>query len=381
MSAENFDNQAPPGKHVVFVTPGLGIGGSEHNLIRCTDGLVSRGYRVSIIVIGSDNASSAKILPEVSVYYLGLRTSSILFIFRFLHVVRQLQPDVLIGRSIYANFSVGIARMFRLVPKAVVMEGNYPPATYGQLSLGHRLICRVLTTVLYRCVDVVSANSNEALDVLRRWVGGGPRYKRSFNPLNFDQLEEQSHQTESLPARESDEVVILAVGRFYISHKGFDILLRACARLLDHPKPWKLWLVGEGADLGALQDLARSLGLYGRIEWCGVRFNPFPLFRAADIIVLSSRHEGFPNVLLEAMALGKATVATDCHSGPAEMTKNGEFGLLVPVDNDNAMASAISRLINDPKLRHSLGGAGRDYVRKAYSEKITFSTLIDIIER
>jgi glycosyltransferase involved in cell wall biosynthesis len=162
---------------------------------------------------------------------------------------------------------------------------------------------------------------------------------------------------------------IVAIGRL-TRQKGFDLLLRAVARLPERHASVEVVLAGEGPEEPALRRIAGELGLGERVRLPGNVEDPGALLRSATVFVLSSRYEGFPNVLLEAMAEGVACVATDCPSGPAEILEDGRNGLLVPPGDPAALAAAIERLLDDPAHRARLGLEGKK-VRERYSIEAT----------
>jgi glycosyltransferase involved in cell wall biosynthesis len=162
---------------------------------------------------------------------------------------------------------------------------------------------------------------------------------------------------------------IFAMGRL-TPQKGFDVLLRSFAAVAATRPDVRLAIAGDGPEAPALRLLASDLGLGARVEFLGTVADPSPHFRSATVFVLSSRFEGFPNVLLEAMAAGTAVVATDCPSGPAEILEDGTNGLLVPPEDPAALARAIERLLADPALRARLG-AGAASVTDRYSVAAT----------
>ncbi len=121
--------------------------------------------------------------------------------------------------------------------------------------------------------------------------------------------------------------------------KGFDTLLRAFARL-HHPRA-RLIIIGEGKERRRLTDLAEHLGITARLHMPGFIANPFPYLARADLLVLSSRREGLPNALVEAMALGTPVIATDCTGGVRDLLCDGRLGPLIPVDNVDTLAAAL----------------------------------------
>ena len=133
--------------------------------------------------------------------------------------------------------------------------------------------------------------------------------------------------------------VVVGVGRL-APQKGFDVLLRAVAQARA-ARPCRLLILGDGGERAALEALADTLGIRDAVALPGFDADPFPAMAAAGAFVLSSAWEGLPNVLIQAMALGTPVVATDCPSGPAEVTDGGRLGRLVPVGDVAAMADGI----------------------------------------
>jgi glycosyltransferase involved in cell wall biosynthesis len=139
-----------------------------------------------------------------------------------------------------------------------------------------------------------------------------------------------------------------AVGRL-VPVKGFDLLLQAyaLARRQRGGLPGLL-IVGEGEQRGQLQALAAALGIAGAVRFHGYTSNPYYLMKRAKAFVLSSRHEGMPTVLVEAMALGTPVISFDCTSGPAELIGDSSRGLLVPAEDVDALAAALVRYDSVP---------------------------------
>lgn len=164
-------------------------------------------------------------------------------------------------------------------------------------------------------------------------------------------------------SREAGERSIVAMGRL-APEKGFDLLIEAFATLAARHPSWNLLILGEGPHRAALEELIRARGLGGRVMLPGWERNPHRRLQAAEIFVLSSRYEGFPNALLEAMACGLAVVSSDCPYGPAEIVRHGIDGLLVPVDDPRALASALDRLMSDEAERRRLGTGAREVLER-----------------
>src|SRR4029079_12601461 len=218
----------------------------------------------------------------------------------------------------------------------------------------HRPRVEYLRRLVYPRADVVTANSLGALDALAAFV---PRGKLAFlpNPLP--------------PASTAEAAVIAAptvitVGRL-VEQKGIDVLLKAWAEVAEALPGWRLMLVGGGPLEGELKSLAAKLNVAGSVEFTGHVSDPLPLLKGAKLFVLTSRFEGTPNALLEAMACGLPAVVSDASPGPCELIGSGDdaAGLIVPVEDAAATANAIVRLARDETLRRRLGLAARERAR------------------
>jgi glycosyltransferase involved in cell wall biosynthesis len=171
---------------------------------------------------------------------------------------------------------------------------------------------------------------------------------------------------------------ILAVGR--LSHeKGFDSLLRAFAVLRAAEPGLKLVILGEGRDRAKLEALRAELKLDDSVLLPGHRPSTSWLNRAV-MFVLSSRYEGFPNALAEAMAAGLPGVATRC-CGPEEMIQDGQDGFLVPVDDIDAMVARMRRLLSDKPLRELLGARARQVAETRFAPELIWNEWQNVIDQ
>jgi glycosyltransferase involved in cell wall biosynthesis len=170
----------------------------------------------------------------------------------------------------------------------------------------------------------------------------------------------------ALPPAALEAKVLIAAGRLTRA-KGFDLLLKAFHRVTARHPDWQLWIFGGGDRDEALAGQIERLGLTASAHLMGRTEQLAQKFAAASIYVLSSRREGLPMVLLEAMSAGLPAVSFDCPTGPAEIIAHGETGLLIPPGQVGALAAGICELIEDPRRRRRMGAAARAEVARRYS--------------
>ncbi len=229
-------------------------------------------------------------------------------------------------------------------------------STLLRLGLRPRVHHRIVS-LLYPLLRKVIGCSDAVAEDLRNEFG--LRNVVSIpNSIDFDRIITMSRQ--ELPeifAPMFERPALVTIGMFGFQ-KGHDILLQAFQRVVEMGYPHNLIIVGSGHGRERVEILIRALKLESRVHLAGYLTNPYPLLRRADLFVLSSRFEGFAIVLAEAMALGIPIVSTDCEAGPREVLANGRCGVLVPVEDSEALARGIVEVLSDPDLAGRLRAFG-----------------------
>jgi GalNAc-alpha-(1->4)-GalNAc-alpha-(1->3)-diNAcBac-PP-undecaprenol alpha-1,4-N-acetyl-D-galactosaminyltransferase len=200
---------------------------------------------------------------------------------------------------------------------------------------------RVLRRLLYIWSDAVIVQTEEAA----KWVRRNCHKTALVIPNALRSLPPASAQREHL---------IIGVGRLTYQ-KGFDLLLRAFAKVAPVFENWRLVIIGEGEERTNLQRLRSELMLTSCVEFIGQIADVASWMARAALVVQPSRFEGFPNVVLEGMGMGAAVISANCSSGPADLIQDGISGRLVPIDDVDALTRVMAQLMSRQDIRERLG--------------------------
>lgn len=334
---------------IMIVISDLGSGGAQR--VACAlAGYWSRAGRKVAVVTLSDPGSDFFKLPQgVERASIGLNEPSrstgggllnnIRRIWRLRLLLRRMRPAVAVG-FVGPTAALVVAAAIGTGVRTVAAERN-DPARQSFGSIWDRI--RMLA---YRWADRVTVNSRGAVESLSGFVASD-RLMLTPNPVP---------DASDGPAAALGEPTVLAVGRLH-RQKAHDVLLDAFARAAL--PGWQLVVLGEGGERAALNRQAGALGIAGCVRFEGQVADPAQYYRAAQIFVLASRHEGTPNALMEAMAYGLPCIVSDAAGGSLELISDGGTGIVVPVDDAAALAAALQRLAADAALRERLGTAAK----------------------
>lgn len=269
--------------------------------------------------------------------------------------IRQNRPDAVISFLNYPNISLLLAaQLCRARSRIVVSVRNTISAAAEASDSSWVGSVPLLMRRFFRLADAVVAPSKGVADDVARITGlPEDRIRVIYNPVFRPEIADLAAQPAEHPWLANGNLpVILGVGKLK-PQKDFETLLRAFKRIRT-ARAARLIILGEGGERAALLALAQTLGIGDDVDLPGYVQNPYPYFARASVFVLTSRWEGLPNVLIEAMACGCPVVSTDCPSGPDEILAGGTLGKLVPVGAEEALAAAVEATLRKPPSKASL---------------------------
>ena len=255
-------------------------------------------------------------------------------------LLKQHKPDLLITTIEGMHFVAYLAlrMMGRDRPRWVIREGNNTSASLS----GNRKL--KLVRHVYAHADAYLAISSGLKELLASQFDLTPdKIDVIFNPVDIETIEQKRGEPlgQTVPTP-----FLLAAGRLH-PQKGLDVLLRAFQKIARQ-LPHQLVLVGQGPLEDELKALATELGIADRVTFVGFQQNPWKWMAAADVVVVSSRYEGFCHVVVEALACGAAVVSTRCDFGPAEVLEEGRYGEITPIEDADALAEGVLNLLGNP---------------------------------
>lgn len=354
-------------RRVCFFHPYFRDGGVERGMVLLAREFRALGVASEVATFGSTGHFAG--IPGAPVLVdLGARRALASLIPLARHL-RRTRPDWVVSAQNFANIVAVLANFLAGKPaRVLVTERNAVSRERlryaGILGTG-KLKGRVLLLLMrwiYPLADRVAANSADGAADLAETIGMPLSrvrvlYNPTFDPRILSDAEAEAPYPFLVERKGSGIPVVVAVGRL-APQKDFATLIRAFARVRKR-LPCRLLVLGEGPERGALEALARELGIESDVSLPGFAGNPHAAVRRADLFVLSSLFEGLPNALIEAVALGVPCVSTDCLSGPREILLDGRGGTLVPVEDPERLAAAIADALEHPDRARALLSVAR----------------------
>lgn len=364
-------------KKIVFITPSLYGGGAERVLVLLLRHLDRSRFQPVGVLFEPENDYKEDIPDDVSIVSLNSRgmLDSARLILSLSQFLKKEAPDI-ICTSIYRVKPLSLVtalaiKLSRVKARVFLTEHGNLSWCMETAKLASLRGFLIRNKFLYPEKDnVVCVSKGLRDDLVKNWGVSAARTKVIYNPVEIDRIQTLAkEEVEHLWFKEKLPVII-ACGRLD-PQKNYHLLLRVFAAASKKINDLRLVILGEGLLKQELIEYAEALGISDKVAFIGFQKNPFKYIARAKALVLSSVMEGFPMVLIEAMACGTPVISTRCESGPEELITDCIDGLLTPVGDEKALADAVIRLLNDEPFRKRLAEAGKMRVEEFRVEKIT----------
>ena len=338
-------------KKCLFVMPNLLGGGAERVLVNLLRHLDDQRFECTLFLFESKGVYLKQLPKNIKIVSAGnggrfiLRMPWILFLL----LIQTRKHDVVIAAlelaPTYICFLASALTNTPLVAWVHISLGEY----FKRIGRIHEVISRFI----YPHIKHIILASESTKKSFEQWLGKKNNGKIMVIPYAIDssvyEMHVKNHNNVTLSVN-SREPTIIAVGRL-CDQKGFDILIRAHQILLKKGCIQRLLILGEGPARPELEGLIAELRLQETVRLAGFVSNPVEFMRQSTVFVLSSRFEGFGVVLVEAMLAGIPIISTDCPDGPSDVLERGKYGVLVPVEDSNALANAIEAMLRSPEMQ------------------------------
>jgi glycosyltransferase involved in cell wall biosynthesis len=353
---------------LTLVISSLSGGGAERALVLLAKGLLENGHEVSVVTLYGEDADFYQLSKKIKRLALNIANDSPTLVHAIWNNISRiailrteiclLQPDIVISFLKETNILTLLALTNTDIPVLMSEQNNPNLDSSGSVWDKLRNLTYPKATKLVSC--------SKGVDNYFDWI---PERKRAviYNPLTSI---EDDNNTITLPEKvDLEKKTLVAMGRLTYQ-KGFDILLSAFNKIAHKYPQWQLVILGEGELRQQLEDFRDELGLNHQVSFPGQIKNPFPVLKKSEIFILSSRYEGFGNVIIEAMGCGLPVIATDCPSGPREIIHDGVDGILVPTEDVCALAASMEHLMSNPEIAIRLGNTAKKTVNRFSLERI-----------
>lgn len=340
---------------ILFNISSMGKGGAERVIANLSNQLIKK-HQITIMVNIKDTLAY-EIDSRIKVIALDKKRKDIFrrTIERTIKTVKYIKkenPDVIISFLPVPSYRVLFLKRFFKKP-IIVSDRNDPNKEYGPIMR------KILMLITYPKADGFVFQTKEQKEYFSEEIQN--KSTIIYNPIKEEFLHTQERDKKK---------VIINVGRL-VEQKNQKMLINVFSKISNKYQDYKLKIYGDGPLKEPLQKQIDELNLQERVELCNISNNIKKELEEAEIFVLSSNHEGMPNALLEAMAVGLPCISTDCPcGGPRELIQDGKNGLLIPIKNEEKLQEKLEILLNEEKFRAEIGEKAKEIKENLEISKI-----------
>jgi glycosyltransferase involved in cell wall biosynthesis len=348
-------------KKVLFILDDLGGGGAERVFVNIANGFAANNISVAFL-LGEKTGTYLNILnPAIPVMEVGGR-SLLKYLIAFPRIFKKDKYTHIFTASHYISTAAIVSKKITRIPAKIYLTHHYShPATRQLKHVKGDIILKLIHFFITPHADKIIAVSKGSLDWLRKFSRHPlPQATFIYNPIFDDGIYSLAAEPVNFPIAIKDKIVLMSVGRLAEQKDPVTLIEAFCIFKKNSPNA-VLCMLGIGPLQGMLENYIRKHNLSDSVFLIGFEANPYKWIQKCDVFILSSIFEGFGNVLVEAMALGKTVVSTNCPSGPSEILNEGEFGYLCAVKNPLELSNTISKAVAFPLNKEMLQKNSQQY--------------------
>jgi glycosyltransferase involved in cell wall biosynthesis len=348
-------------KKVLFILDDLGGGGAERVFVNIANGFAANNIAVEFLVGEKKGDYLAILNPAIPINEAG-SISLLKYLKMFPRIIKKNNYTHIFTASHYTGLAAIISKKITRNSAKVYLTHHYSlPASRPMRYLKGDLFLKLILSFSMPRADKIIAVSKGSLGWLRKFSHHSlPRALVIYNPVYDENIYALAAEPLIFPIDIKDKIVLLNAGRLAEQKDQLTLIKAFTLFKQNHPNA-VLFILGSGPLQSTLENYIQKNNLSSCIFLPGFEPNPYKWIAKTDVFILSSIYEGFGNVIVEAMALGKTVVSTNCPSGPAEILHDGALGYLCPVSNPVEMAAAMEKALQTPFDSDTLISASHQY--------------------
>ena len=388
-------------KKILFYTSGVGLGGVEKVILEVLKAIDKNKFDIKLgLQYENENLFESEIPREIEYKYM--------------------LPQEIIDKSLYyrskkKNIFYKILYSFMLKYEKYIIKKNYLEFSKDReiiidfksgdflklinLNKGIKKICWLhgeitklnryeerknkLRNQLKKCNKVICICNEKKENVIKEIPEIEDKLEMIYNPFDIEKIKELSENILELSEKEKELLknkYIIMVSRLELKMKDFFTLFKAYQKILLNNNDLKLYLLGEGPDRKKIEEEIKKMNLESKILLLGMKKNPYPWIKNAKLLIHSSKHEGLPTVLVEALILKKIIISTNCSTGPKEILDNGKYGSLVDIGDYKAMADEMCELLSENSEKRNQYLEKTSEAIQRFDEKIIIKQIEKMLE-
>lgn len=330
-------------RKVAILVPSLRGGGAERVMVNIIRHIDTSKFDINLILIKKEGPYIDLIPEHISV--VDLKSNRVRYsVLKLVKKLNEYKPDVILSTLGYLNLVlVSIKPLLKGNPKIILRHAISPSKSLEKFNGLKKIVYKNIYKILYNKSDVILAQCLDMKkDIARVFQIDKDKVHYIYNPLDIRKIHLDMKKKNPY---DSQKINLVSAGRM-AHQKGFDVLIEAFEIIYNVNPNTHLTILGEGELKEELKQKTEKLGINRHVTFAGFQNNPYPYYYFSDMYILSSRYEGFPNTLLEALACGTKVVSTECENGPKEIIGHNEYGLLARVNDSNSIANKVLKYIS-----------------------------------